>query len=115
MSNAIDPPAGLAATQRTHRSIYYGWVCVLAAALAMVATLPGRTMGLGLVTEPLLADLGLSRTAYATLNLWATLLGAGFGLFAGRVLDRVGARAVLCTVVFLLGLVVLAMARVAGA
>ena len=33
--------------------MYYGWVCVAAAALAMVATLPGRTMGLGLVTQGL--------------------------------------------------------------
>ena len=66
--------------------VYYGWVCVAAAALAMVATLPGRTMGLGLVTEPLLRDLGLSRTTYGTINLWATLIGAGFGLGAGRLL-----------------------------
>jgi hypothetical protein len=28
----------------------------------MTATLPGRTHGLGLITEPLLADLGIERT-----------------------------------------------------
>lgn len=92
--------------------MYYGWVCVAAAALAMVATLPGRTMGLGLITEPLLRDTGLSRTTCGTINLWATLMGAGFGLGAGRLLDRVGARAVLATLVLLLGLVVLGMTRV---
>ena len=32
------------------------WAHVGLAALAMVATLPGRTHGLGLITEPLLAD-----------------------------------------------------------
>jgi hypothetical protein len=37
------------------------WVCVVIAALAMVATFPGRTHGLGLVTEPLLRDLHLDR------------------------------------------------------
>ena len=99
----------------TGRRMYYGWVCVAAAALAMVATLPGRTMGLGLVTEPLLRDLNLSRTTYGTINLWATLLGAAFGLGAGRVLDRVGARGVLAALALLLGLVVLAMTRVRGA
>lgn len=93
---------------------YYGWVCVAAAAMAMVATLPGRTMGLGLVTEPLLRDLGISRTAYGAINLWATLIGASFGVAAGRVLDRVGARAVLAALAVLLGLVVLSMTRVAG-
>src|SRR5689334_25160081 len=99
---------GVAAPTPTARRprLYYGWACVAAAALAMVATLPGRTMGLGLVTEPLLRDLGLSRTSYGTINLWATLLGAGFGLGAGRVLDRVGARAVLAALALLLGLVV---------
>ena len=35
--------------------IYYGWIVLGVAALAMVGTLPGRTQGLGLVTEPLLA------------------------------------------------------------
>ena len=47
---------------------------------AMVATLPGRTHGLGLITEPLLADLGLDRVPFAALNFWATLLGAAFCL-----------------------------------
>src|SRR4051812_22255471 len=98
-----------------NRRLYYGWACVAAAALAMVATLPGRTMGLGLVTEPLLRDLGLSRTAYGNINLGATLLGAGFGLGAGRLLDRVGARGVLAGLALLLGIVVLSMTRVRGA
>jgi hypothetical protein len=33
----------------------------MVAALATVGTLPGRTQGLGLITEPLLRDLNLSR------------------------------------------------------
>ena len=37
--------------------VSYGWVMLLLAAAAMVGTLPGRTQGLGLVTEPLIADL----------------------------------------------------------
>ena len=37
---------------------YYGWTVLIVAAAAMVGTLPGRTQGLGLITEPLLADLG---------------------------------------------------------
>ena len=35
----------------------YGWVIVGIAAGAMVATLPARTVGLGLITEPLLDEL----------------------------------------------------------
>jgi MFS family permease len=118
MSNlTVDLPAaqGAPVESRPRRRVYYGWVCVAAAALAMVATLPARTMGLGLVTEPLLRDLNLSRTTYGTINLWATLLGAGFGLGAGRVLYRAGARAVLAALALLLGLVVLAMTRASSA
>lgn len=59
----------------------------------MLATLPGRTHGLGLITEPLLADLSLSRHSYAQINLWATLLGAIVCLPVGAWLDKIGLRA----------------------
>jgi MFS family permease len=92
---------------------YYGWVSVGVAALAMVATLPGRTQGLGLVTEPLLRDLGIGRVAYAELNLVATLVGSLFCLGIGRLIDRAGSRLVLTAVTAALGLVVLAMSHAA--
>src|SRR5215207_1947232 len=76
------------------------------AAAAMVATLPGRTHGLGLVTEPLLADLGLGRVPFAALNFWATLVGAAFCLPAGWAIDRFGVRVALAVVLVALGAVV---------
>ena len=82
------------------------------AAAAMVGTLPGRTQGLGLVTEPLIADLGIGRVQYAQLNLWATLIGSLFAIGIGRFIDRLGARIVLTTVAAALGLVVCAMSGV---
>lgn len=48
---------------------YYGWLVLLLAAAAMVGTLPRRTQGLGLITEPLLTDLKIGRVEYAELNL----------------------------------------------
>jgi MFS family permease len=94
--------------------VYYGWVVLGVAALAMVGTLPGRTQGLGLITEPLLRDLGLGRVAYAQINLIATLIGA-LGCFGvGRLLDRYGSRGVLTAIALLLGLVVVAMSQAAG-
>src|SRR5436190_5071439 len=71
------------------------WLCVGVAALAMVATLPGRTQGLGLITEPLIADLHLDRVDYAAINLWATLLGAAFCVPWGWLTDRLGVRVTL--------------------
>lgn len=88
---------------------WYGWVHVLLAAAAMIGTLPGRTHGLGLITEPLLSDLDLDRTVYASINLWATLLGAVFCWQAGILLDRFGVRRVLAWIAALLGVVVIAM------
>ena len=82
---------------------------LLLAAAAMVGTLPGRTQGLGLVTEPLIADLHIGRVEYAQLNLWATLIGSLFAIGVGRFIDRLGARIVLTAVVAGLGIVVCAM------
>lgn len=93
---------------------YYGWVNVGIAALAMVGTLPGRTQGLGLITEPLLRDLQLSRVEFAQINLWATLAGALFGLGVGRLIDRWGSRIVLVIVAAALGITVLLMSGARG-
>jgi MFS family permease len=93
-------------------SMYYGWIVLLVAAAAMVGTLPGRTQGLGLVTEPLMTDLGIGRVQYAQLNLWATLIGSLFALGIGRFIDRLGARVVLTGVALALGVVVLMMSGV---
>lgn len=90
------------------------WVHVAVAAGAMVATLPGRTQGLALVTEPILRDLDLSRVDYSFINLWATLLGAAFCLPIGWLIDRIGLRLVLSAVMGGLGMVVIAMSQVQG-
>jgi MFS family permease len=78
----------------------------------MVATLPGRTHGLGLVTEPLLRDFGLDHVTFGQINLWTTLLGAAFCLPAGWLVDWLGLRATAAIVVTALAAVVLAMAAV---
>ena len=94
--------------------LYYGWLVLLVASAAMVGTLPGRTQGLGLITEPLITELRLDRVTYAQLNFWATIAGAGFAVGIGRLLDRFGGRVVLTVVALALGLVVCAMARAAS-
>src|ERR1044071_1531886 len=93
---------------------YYGWVTLSVAALAMVGTLPGRSQGLGLITEPLMRDLQIDRVAFGQINLWATLIGAVFCLGVGRLVDRFGSRIVLTLVSLMLGLVVVLMSGVKG-
>src|SRR5262245_5437197 len=90
---------------------YYGWWIVLAAAAAMVGTLPGRTQGLGLITEPLLADLRLDRVSYAALNFWATMIGSAAAIGIGPLIDRAGSRVAATAVPVALGAVVCAMSQ----
>ena len=96
------------------RRMFYGWIVVGMAALAMVGTLPGRTQGLGLITEPLMRDLGIGRVAYAQINLVATLIGALFCIGVGRLIDRRGSRAVLTVIALALGAVVIGMSQAAS-
>ena len=106
MSDSVLP-----VTAASSRRLYYGWTVLLVAAAAMVGTLPGRTQGLGLITEPLLADLGLGRVEYATLNFWATIIGSVGALGIGQFIDRFGSRLVLTLVSLALGVVVCAMSQ----
>src|SRR5882762_2571894 len=96
------PDPGYSRTPR----LYYGWSVLVVAAAAMVGTLPGRTQGLGLITEPMIADLGLDRVTYAELNLWATIVGSAGALGVGRLIDRWGSRVVLSGLAIGLGAVV---------
>jgi MFS family permease len=109
---AVSKPPGVLA----RLPFYYGWVNLVVAALAMVATLPGRTHGLGLITEPFLRDVpAIGRVTYAEINLWATLLGAIFCLPVGWVIDRLGTRVTLTLIALTFGADVLAMTRIATA
>jgi MFS family permease len=94
----------------------YGWVIVVLAACAMIATLPGRTHGLGMITERLLADstLQLDRQSFGHINFCATLIGAFFCLPVGWMLDRCGLRVTSTVIAGLLGIVVIAMTNAVG-
>jgi MFS family permease len=90
------------------------WVNVFVAAIIMVATLPGRTQGLGLITEPLLRDVHIGRVMYAQINLWATLIGGLACLPFGWAIDRFGLRWTTAATAAALGIVVWGMQAQAG-
>jgi MFS family permease len=116
-SSTIEVPSSAiesAADGGRFQSAWIGWSNVVVAAVIMLATLPGRTQGLGLITEPMLRDLQLDRVTYANINLWATLLGAVICLPIGRLFDRVGLRGATFALTVLLGAVVWTMSRLAG-
>src|SRR5262245_31401445 len=107
---AISPPRAGGLT------FYYGWVNVVMAAVAMSATLPGRTHGLGLISQPLLEDptLNVDARLFADLNFWSVLLGSALCLPAGYLIDRFGSRAMMTLVGAGLGLAVIGMSRAVG-
>lgn len=105
----MDPPVIQEGLPLANRQSRYGWVIVGIAAASMVATLPARSVGLGLITEPLIASLNLTRTQYANVNVIATLLGSLFALIAGPLTDRWGIRVLLSSTLLLLGGLVMAM------
>src|SRR5436305_9275937 len=107
--------AALSNEDRAPAFAFAGWLNLCIAALAMVATLPGRTFGLAMLTEPILRDLNVGHVAYGLMNLWATLLGATFALACGPLIDRLGARAVLAGTAALLCGSVLFMSQVTTA
>ncbi len=88
---------------------YYGWVNVVVAAIAMTATLPGRTHGLGLITEPMLLDMNISRVTFSQYNFFGAIIGASFCVPVGWWIDRSGVRGVLSFSTLALGLSVIAM------
>jgi MFS family permease len=114
-SSAASPPDAVRAPAAAPSTTdWAGWTNVVVGAVIMVATLPGRTQGLGLITEPMLRDLALDRVSYAGINLWATLLGAAICLPIGRVFDRVGLRGATVALTLALAAVVWSMSRLPG-
>lgn len=84
---------------------------VVAAAIAMAATLPGRTHGLGLITTRLLDEFpSLGEVGFARINFVATLAGSLFCLPCGWWLDRRPMREVAAVVTASLACAVLGLA-----
>src|SRR5580698_7163424 len=113
---AFDRRALIKTTGIARLPIYYGWVMLVMAALAMTATLPGRTYGLGLIAKPIMKDptLGVNEIRFTALNFWAIVLGSAMCVPVGWMIDRFGVRAVLTGVYAWLGASVLWMSQATG-
>lgn len=78
---------------RTERTRRFAGIVAVAAVLS-VMTAPGQTAGLSVFTDPLIDQLGITRTEISLAYLAGTLGGAIAQPFVGRALDRWGARRV---------------------
>lgn len=71
---------------------FYGWVVLAAGTFGMMMTTPGQTLGVSVFLDPILHDLGSSRSLVSALYTVGTLLGSFALPFVGRFVDRRGPR-----------------------
>ena len=83
---------------------YYGWVIVFVAALVQFASAPGQTYVVSIFIEPMITEMGWSRTLFSSMYAIASLSAALFMIVVGRSLDRFGTRRTLTTLIVLMGL-----------
>jgi len=102
------------ARQRTALSPsgFYGWHVVAYSSIALAATGPGQTVGVSLFIDPLIRELGLTRSSVSTAYLIGTLGGAIALPWIGRALDRFGVRRTMAVVGAVFGAVLIALSFV---
>lgn len=83
-------------------------------AVAFALTAPGQTDGISVFVDPMIDELGLSRSAVSTAYLLATLTSASLMPSAGRIIDRAGSQKSMLTIAIGFSLAIAATAGVRG-
>lgn len=93
---------------------FYGWHITGFAAVLLMATAPGQTAGVSTFIDPMIADLGVDRSAISTAYLIGTMTGALVVPRIGGLIDKWGVRR--CTLIIgaAFGAVLLAMGTIGG-
>ena len=91
---------------------FHGWRVVGLSAVALAATAPGQTAAISAFVDPMISDLGISRSAMSTAYLVGTLAGALAMPWFGRVLDRFGVRKAMAGVGLTFGAILISLAAV---
>ncbi len=88
---------------------FSGWTMLGVASLVLLLSTPAQTYGFSVFIDPMLTQLGLSRSLVSVVYTVATLVSAGAVFLVGGVIDRHGHRSVLAatTVVYAAALVVM--------
>jgi MFS family permease len=91
---------------------FYGWRMVVFASVALALTGPGQTVGISVFVNPMIEELGISRTEMSTAYLIGTLVGALALPWIGQAVDRFGVRRIMALVGALFGLMLIGMSLV---
>ena len=93
---------------------FYGWRIVVFAAIALALTGPGQTYGVSVFVDPMIEDLGISRTQMTTAYLIGTLVGALALPWIGQAIDRFGVRRTMAIIGALFGGLLIGMSLVSN-
>jgi MFS family permease len=93
---------------------FYGWIILVVAALGVLMSAPGQTLGVSVFTDHLLEALGLSRVELSTAYMLGTVGSALLLTQAGGWCDRWGARAMGVVSCLALGGVLVVLSRIDG-
>ena len=96
----------------THLPIFYGWLILPVASLAIFVSGPGQTYTVSIFVDPIIEEMGWSRTLVSSMYTAGSLSAAASMILVGRLLDRYGARIMLTIVGILFGLAVISMSRI---
>jgi MFS family permease len=84
------------------------------ASVALALTGPGQTVGISVFVDPMIDDLGISRTEMTTAYLIGTLTGAVALPWIGQAVDRFGVRRIMALVGLLFGAMLISMSVVSN-
>ncbi len=93
---------------------FYGWRIVVFASIALALTGPGQTYGVSVFVDPMIEDLGISRTQMTTAYLIGTLVGALALPWIGQSIDRFGVRRTMAIIGALFGGLLIGMSLVSN-
>lgn len=92
--------------------MYYGWVIVAVAALAVFLSGPGQTYSVSTFIDAIMAEYKWSRSLVSSLYSAGTLLAGCFMMLVGRMVDKRGYRLTLTAIILLFALSLLFMSTV---
>ena len=87
----------------TSTPFYYGWVILVVAGITHFTSAPGQTYVVSIFLEPMIDDMGWSRTVFSGLYTAGSMTAALFMVAVGKALDRFGARKTLAILCVLMG------------
>lgn len=96
------------------RRIYYGWIMLPIATMAMVATSPGQTFSVSTFNTAIRESLGLSHSQLTGAYMVGTFLASLPMAWVGGLLDRFGLRKTMTGVVILFGSACIAASQARG-